>query len=1188
MNRDETWKAIRHAAGFSGGFAVWWGQHGLEPQVNVPLPHLCPPLDFAQGLFEGFQQFVHKYERQLASSRYQFASKRRADNMAYVFQDCKDDPLPQADTLLDRVEVGVEEVRPDDMSLVLVKPVTLLPDVSVVVDGKVLDVVAHSDDQVWTTSVEGIQPGQWLTQERAVSSDAEILSRFAAAWGARWLKLDHVLPSQWQQICGFLERTVQPVQWNFASWSISRFKTAVRSKKPKAAKGPDGVSQADLTALPDAACQAMVQLYEAVEQGSNWPLQLACGFVSSLAKHDQAQSVDEFRPVVVYSLPYRVWSSERAKEAMSCIADLLPNSVQGGVPARQAKSIWFELASALEWSYLNGDGLHGLLMDIQKCFNNIPRYPLWFALALMDFPQHILRAWVSFVSGQVRRFRVRRSVGAPVQSNCGLPEGCALSVFGMTIIDWMLDWWLQSLNVSVELRTFVDDWGVMFRDAAALPRLWSSMEEFTGQLDLAIDLKKTRVWSTETDARRSFRQGAVPVTLAARNLGAHQNFSKHCHNSVLLTRLSRMPPIWKRLRASHGPYRSKIAAIHMMAWPRALHGITVVHLGACQFKPLRAGAVRALKADRKGANPYLHLATTAFHTDPEAWSIMQTIRDTREMGNPDHVEPLLGLFSGSPERLPSNGPTAILVSRLTRLGWAVGGQGLVQDRLGSFSLLSISWDELVLRLKLSWGFVLAAELHHRPTFRGLEHVDLPELHRSLAVFSPADQVFLRCHLDGTLFTQNAKAKFKSNVTAKCPWCAAKDGFHHRAWVCPHFASCRTHLTESQLAVLPHLPSCLVDHGWPLILPEWEVVAGMLLQDDGLCRMSPANPPCDGTFPLLELFMDGTAAYPTDAKLRFAAWAVTVVTGQGTLDNQLLMGAHVTGLIQSPFRAELTATLQAVKWALQRNQSVRLWCDCQSVVRGLNRLLQKKVTRRNAPHSDLWGQLRELLCGREHLVQIRKVVSHCAVHLARDPIEQWAYWHNNLTDKAAEQINFRRPQIFWEAWLGLRSALDFHRKLHCAIQRVLLQTSKLAVMEQQTLKKQVPAEQVQVALPKVPTAWVIPTALVKRYGERNMQLLHKWWTEVGVGMMQSSHQLVYMAGIQLFFSFNIHSGYEGPWCFQKKWYSHETQVPTTAQTPWGARTGLFMRMFRCYLKSNHLVLPSKMARPAATSIGRWAA
>ena len=159
---------------------------------------------------------------------------------------------------------------------------------------------------------------------------------------------------------------------------------------------------------------------------------------------------------------------------------------------------------------------------------------------------------------------------------------------------------------------------MLFRDAEALPRIWASLEAFTGQLDLPIDLSKTRVWSTDSNARRSFRQGSVKVTLAARNLGAHQNFSRHCHNSVLLARLSKMGPIWKRLRASHGPYKSKVAAIHMRAWPRALHGIAVVHLGECQYKPLRAGAVRALKADRKGANPYLHLASTAMHSDPEA------------------------------------------------------------------------------------------------------------------------------------------------------------------------------------------------------------------------------------------------------------------------------------------------------------------------------------------------------------------------------------------------------------------------------------------------------------------------------------------------------------------------------------------------------------------------------------------
>ena len=75
----------------------------------------------------------------------------------------------------------------------------------------------------------------------------------------------------------------------------------------------------------------------------------------------------------------------------------------------------------------------------------------------------------------------------------------------MTIVDWMLDWWLRGLKVRVDLRTFVDDWWVLFRDATAFKRIWAAFEQFTGHLDLVIDMSKTR--------------------LAARNLGAHQNFS---------------------------------------------------------------------------------------------------------------------------------------------------------------------------------------------------------------------------------------------------------------------------------------------------------------------------------------------------------------------------------------------------------------------------------------------------------------------------------------------------------------------------------------------------------------------------------------------------------------------------------------------------------------------------------------
>ena len=1187
-NRDETWRAIRRAVGFPGGFGLWWNAQGLTPVLAASLPLVCPPLEFIQGLFQGFQSFVQVYEKELARQRYQHAKHRRASNLAFVFQDCKDDPLPKADTLIDRVEMQVEEVREDDSSVVLTQPVALLDSLPLVSEGQVVQVVAHHADQVWLDSTEGLSVGSVLSQERPVTSDTAILQRFADAWGPRWVKQSHVQPGQWTQICGFLDRVIRPIQWEHKPWTLDRLTQAFRQKKPRAAKGPDGVSQPDLVGLPPSAVGVLVQLLEQVEAGRDWPSQLANGFVSSLAKKADAQQVDQFRPVVVYSLLYRVWSTERAREALRSIAAILPASVQGGVPARQAKTIWYELASALELAYMQGTELHGVLMDIQKAFNNIPRHPLWHALNGLCFPEPTLRAWVNFVTHQTRRFRVRRSVGEPLWSTCGLPEGCALSVFGMVVVDWVLDLWISALEVRVSLRTFVDDWGLLFQDAGVFDRVWASVEEFTGHMDLAIDLTKTRIWSNQPDARKQFRDGPLAVALSQRNLGAHQNFSRHSHNAEVQKRLAGMPPIWIRLRASQGPYHHKISAIHMMAGPRALHGISVVHLGDGHFCSLRSGAMRALKSDRKGANPALHLVTSSLLTDPEAWAVVQTVRDARDLGDYSRLESLLGLYAQPDHGLPSNGPTAVLFSRLSRLGWGVGGHGLVQDRFGCFSLVSVGWDELRLRIKLSWGHVLSQAVMHRSTFAGIENADLTELHQALKGFGPVDQVYLRCHLDGTLFTQNGRAKFTPGVTSKCPWCPLKDGFHHRAWICPHFASCRAHLTADQLAVVSTLPSCLQNHGCPVILPEWDVFARFLLLDDGFCRMSPVIPPTLVTPEPVTLFLDGTSAHPKEPKLRYAAWAVTVVPGgPGTLDNRLLMGGHVVGLVQSPFRAELTAMVCAVRWAVQRGQLVHLWSDCQGVVRGLQRLLQQRPLKRNRPHSDLWMCLQELLVGEgRSLVKVFKVVSHGQTAQATGPLEEWAYWHNNLTDRAADAINQRRSPEFWEAWTGLVKAVHFHRRLHVAILQVLLQTSRVAAAEQTPAPKPVLTSEVGVPQQVVPATWVIPDKAIRRYGRDILEHMHAWWTAQGPMMLQGSNPLVYISGIQLFMAFNVFTGYDGPWCHKKRWYSVAEEAPAAAHLPWGARVKWFLLLWKSYLKGNKVIIPQKVARPCSASVAKW--
>ena len=1196
-NAQDTWRAIRTAVGFPGGFVVWWEQHGLGLGLAAPatpeLPYFLPSYEFVLRMFEGFHSFVKQYEAQLAQKRYHYGKQRRMADMNVVFQDCKAEPPPVVDTLIDRVEVGIEEVRPEDCSLVLCRPTVLLPGLPVVVQGHAREVIAHEHDQVWLESVDGLEAGQVMTQEHVVMTDEAILQRFKQAWEPRWNKHAHVVPGQWDQICGFMERVLPCVQWPQFSWTPELFAELVNQKRVRAAKGPDGVSQPDLASLPQAGQQAMVGVYEAVEGGAFWPSQVACGFVASLAKSANAQTVDEYRPVTVYSLLYRVWSSARAKEALQVLSGLVPQSVQGGLPARQARSVWYSTAQFLESALIDRLPLHGILMDIRKCFNAIPRYPLWCALRVLGFPTGVLRAWVAFVSGQTRRFKARRSTGEPIASVCGLPEGCALSVFGMVIIDWVLDLWLQAAQPGIGLHAFIDDWGVLFPFQEQFHGVWQAVLDFTTALDLELDFHKTKVWSTQTTARQAFRQQSLQVTLAARNLGAHQNFSRHSWNSNLRARLEAMPLVWVKLRASLSPYRTKLHAVRMLAWPKALHGISVVHLGASHYKQLRTGVMRAIQAERKGANPVLHLATTKLETDPEAWTVLQTLRDARELGGFEKVDAMLALFAAkdSDMDLPSNGPTAVLMARLNRLGWAVATNGLVQDRYGVFSLTQLGWDELALRVRLSWGHVLGSEVAHRDSFQGIEMADLQAVQSMLERFGTADQVYLRCHLDGTLYTQNGRAHFQADADGLCPWCGHKDGFYHRAWNCPFFADCRTHLDQRQLALIPLLPRCLSCHGWAVILPEWELFANWLVRDHGFSCLSPLSQSQSELSHKVDLFVDGTAANPREPRLRYAAWAITLAE-TGSRNSHVLMGGHVQGLCQTPFRAELTAVFYALRWAKERGVSVRIWTDCLGVLRGLKKVMNGRPVRINRAHSDLWLKIQGLFEDwSADQVQLIKVVSHCSLNEATSPLEDWAFWHNALVDQAAAHINETREAVFWELWRGLAAALTQHRQLHQAILLVLLQSGRKAhLAEQQQGKVPQPAPragpQSLAPMPVAPSSWEFQDNMVRRYGEVNARMIHSWWHQVGTAYLEGSAPLEMISGLQLFWDFFQTTQYFGPWVYRKRWYDQEQNVPELGRLPWGHRIKAFLLMWKHYLGCHHVKIPQKLTRPKAVSISHW--
>ena len=112
-----------------------------------------------------------------------------------------------------------------------------------------------------------------VRQDHAIVTDRAILHEFETVWKTRWQKFEHLSPSQWNQIVGFLQRVMFPVSWAFSDWTPQLVQKLVRAKKRRSAVGSDGVSRDDVIKLPMQGYQAISEMYKTVENTHRWPQQ---------------------------------------------------------------------------------------------------------------------------------------------------------------------------------------------------------------------------------------------------------------------------------------------------------------------------------------------------------------------------------------------------------------------------------------------------------------------------------------------------------------------------------------------------------------------------------------------------------------------------------------------------------------------------------------------------------------------------------------------------------------------------------------------------------------------------------------------------------------------------------------------------------------------------------------------------
>lgn len=597
------WASIRSSSGFVTTFADWWPQRSHQCVGDPPaVPEYAPSFDVASAIFVAFQYEVRLLELRLQAARAATRKQAHEDDPYLFFKELRRPPAQPVETLVQPVVGKVCEVDHDECAVVLQEPSAFDSQEPVSIKGKQVEVFHAAADKLWLGDLANVEPGDKVVQTKQLGHLDAIFEAFHEQWKQRWCAHDRLPHTHWQEIIDFARCHMPFRALPCPQLTPELFRSEVAAKKPTAATGLDGVSRADLMHVGDNVIASVLSMFARAEASGDWPKQVTAGKVCSLAKTPAAQAVNEYRPITIFGLSYRIWSSLRARfllhDADSWVDPLLFGNRRGC----QAAHLWKMVVYSIEEAYSSNTSLSGLTADVVKAFNCIPRWPVLMLALQTGCPHGILNAWAGALAAMRRHFKVRDSLSDGFVTSTGLAEGCSLSCYGMLLLDQCMHVWVAAQNPQIRLLSYVDNLEFITSDPAAAVHQLDLALKFTSMVDLTLDRSKTYAWSVQPDVRRSLRQAGLPVKHLAKDLGAHIGFSRQFTNCFSRDRMQTLEEFWPKCS-----FATKVRALRTMAWPRGLYAVSSAPIGAQQWLALRRQASYALGLRKPGVNPAVTL-----------------------------------------------------------------------------------------------------------------------------------------------------------------------------------------------------------------------------------------------------------------------------------------------------------------------------------------------------------------------------------------------------------------------------------------------------------------------------------------------------------------------------------------------------------------------------------------------------
>ena len=1044
-HRAAVWRSIVLAAGFPNNFAHWWqSQVASDPSLFPWLPDQPPDLVVAEQIAQFFQARLKEFESHLLTKRLGAARATRIQDVNRIYRDVrKPMPVPVQMLVAKSVAHVVDIV---DEGSVIVDSSDAIQHASVLESRTgPLHVIHIEESQVWFTSPHTLSVGDSLGEVHLKGQIHDIHDEFIKEWMKRWDRHRHLASSHWDEVLDITETLLHCPVMELTPITLTRWKAAIKSKKPSSATGLDALSRKDLLAFPDELHAQILQLLHIAETTGQWPKQLLQGAVHSLEKTPGAETVNEYRPITIMPLVYRIYTSIRSREILHHLKQHVPPTLLGNIPGRQATSLWWTMQHRIELALQSSEPLTGATSDVVKAFNHLPREVTFQVALRMGVHPNVVRAWASSAAHLQRHFVVKNSPSAQVSSTTGFVEGCGLSVVAMVLINTLLHAYLQHKHPEVTFTTYVDNFELQSRQVSETTQALQSLEGFCKLLDIQLDKKKTYRWAVTASGRQDIRAAALEVVTAARDLGAHLQFDSRQTNATVTNKFKALPALWHLLSRSQSTYEQKLKVLRTVAWPRAMYSVSIVHVGNAHFADARAGAFQAIGGAKAGANPQIHLSLTTHPTaDPEFFALWNTVQQFRRNIPPDLLDTTLAVAAVVPKRQRKPGPGGVLITRLESVCWAYKANGIFTDGEGGFiHILDAPVQELNGRLIRAWQQMVGRQWESRKGFQGLRFVS-PELSKPEPVLGPEDLGFIRAAQNGTFYTHDALHNAGIVENALCKFCQSQDSVFHRHWACSHTAPSRQLIPPDVLDYIHQAPQCLQEHGWATEPEQVRIFRNSLaLIPDTMMLFVPIHRPRSH----FDLFCDGTGIDPKQPSTRLVAWSVVLAGVDPQQTHVPIAWGGVPGQHQTVVRAELAGFVSALIYGLRQHRltgaTFAIWSDCETIIRRARSLQQGFLTITSAMSDhDLW-QVAQALLPSEEICHLHHIKSHQVYHDEEAWI-QWACTANDFADRMAELALKMLPM---EVLQSQAAASQAYRQIRNAIKHVhrhMVRVARLSV------------------------------------------------------------------------------------------------------------------------------------------------